>query len=220
MKNTKKEFTLNDNYEHYLLTNRFAAVVLFSSYKKNEFEEVKQKLEKQLTSFEFIYGKLNDIEKLEFKCDYLDTLENMKSHQKLSKFKALIDIQLSKVNGFCGEPQKKKPGRPSVKVKHAKEYLQNFELPENKIKFLKALKIEYSNVNHKTFNHLMIALNEMEYLKPATKTEYRKAFEKALDRKSQTKQNFDKQFKDKTDPIIYDGIKSRISNIIQSQTLV
>lgn len=120
-------------------------------------------------------------------------------------------------------PKNKKPGRKSVEVKEAEEYLQKFDLPENKVKFLNALKNDYSDATPKIFNHVMIALNELGYLKPASKTEYRQAFEKALSREPQSKQNFDKQFE--IDPStlkntkFYEGIKSNIREIIQSKTL-
>ena len=116
---------------------------------------------------------------------------------------------------------RKKPGRQNANIKEAKEYLSKFDLQENKEKFLIELRKEYSNTPPKTFNHLMTALNEMGFLKVATKNEYRLAFEKALDREAQSKQNFNSQFGNlkNVDPLFYKSIKSRIEDIIQSEAL-
>lgn len=164
---------------------------------KNEFEK------KYHFSYEDAEKKYRKLKKQadNYLTDYFDTIEN-EPHQET----------------------KKKPGRKSVEVKEAKEYLQKFEFPESKVKFLNALKKEYADATPKTFNHVMIALNDLGYLKPATKTEYRQAFEKALSREPQSKQNFDKQFEITPSTLkntnFYEGIKSNILEIIQSKTLV
>lgn len=150
-------------------------------------------------------------------------------NREIKYIEKVLKLAEKSLNEPDEEPQpktekKNKPGRKRVEVKEAKEYLQHFELPENKIKFLTALKMEYAKVKPQIFNHVIIALNEMGYLKPATKTEYRKAFEKALSREPQSKQNFDKQFEINPSTLkntkFYEGIKRNIVEIIESKPLV
>ena len=113
-----------------------------------------------------------------------------------------------------------KRGRKPTKIYGAKYYLNKFQSPENKNKFLDFLKIEYKNVKPKEFNQLIKVLFDGGFLKPAENKEYKEAFEKALGRIPQSKQNFNKQFRADPDEKIYKLIKQAIDKKIYDDGLV
>lgn len=112
----------------------------------------------------------------------------------------------------------KKAGRPRAVVKDAKEYLK-FGLEKNKEKFITELTNHFGNTEPRIFNTVMKILSTRGIITNATNKEVKESFEKALGRKSQSQQNFDKQFNagESTD---YKKIYDQIMKIIDDNALV
>ncbi|CAM4182133.1 hypothetical protein [Zobellia nedashkovskayae] len=112
----------------------------------------------------------------------------------------------------------KKAGRPKAVVKEAKEYLK-FELEENKAKFITELTNQFSKADIRIFNELMKILSNQGIITNATNKEIKESFEKALGRKPQSQQNFDKQFK-AGESADSKKILKKINEIINDNTIV
>lgn len=84
-KRKSAEWTLNDYYNHYLQTKRFG-FSFYRTYKKDEYNRFLTDLNSHKERFTYILNKLSQHDKNEFINDFLDQLDKLKSHQKLSKF--------------------------------------------------------------------------------------------------------------------------------------
>lgn len=161
-KPAKLELTLTDHYYKYKRSKRFGFATTLALnnevFKKNDFQTAKQELDKQFEIFEFIYDKLNDIDKLEFISDYCDQLEKLKSKQQFTKFKEVIDMQLLKINGQCdrnNEPQRetdKKKENPYPEIFPNVFSFMLFECLHNHYKDSNNLLADYSFVYRKMWD--------------------------------------------------------------------
>lgn len=110
-----------------------------------------------------------------------------------------------------------KAGRRKAEIKDAKEYLINFINEEHKVRFIIELTKQYQNCKHKVFNYVMIALVEMNRVRIVEKIELKTSFERALNRKEQSQQNFNKQFsKNLSNSQEIKNIKANIQLIIDN----
>lgn len=89
----KKEevWQLDDLYQHYLKTKRFVLQAFLKAYDKDYYDEACKKLQDYQYTYEYIYCKLNEIKRVEFKHDTIDHLNNVKEVQTASKFVILLD---------------------------------------------------------------------------------------------------------------------------------
>lgn len=89
-KRSNVHWTLNDFYNHYTRTKRFG-LNAFIKYKSNEYSLFIKKIETCKIRYQYIFEKLSNIDKIEFKNDFCDQLEHLKNRQIHSKFKELIE---------------------------------------------------------------------------------------------------------------------------------
>lgn len=80
-----------DYLYHYQKTKRFDFQSVIKPFSKNEFKEVKNRLEKYLLRYQFIFENVEPENKIEFKHDVLDHLKNISDKQHLSKYKTLLN---------------------------------------------------------------------------------------------------------------------------------
>lgn len=125
-----------------------------------------------------------------------------------------IDVENDKIE------KNKTGGRTKIKIKEVEYYLMGFEKIENKQKFLCKLKTKYKNVKPTIVVHLIKVLLKIGHLKNVSKKEYQGSFEKLLECKPTSPQNFNNQFKKKPDKTLFDTIETDIKRIIQVNTLV
>lgn len=108
IKKNKKEWNLEDNYNHYLETKRFGFIFI-KNYKKNEYDDIKKELSSFKELYFFIYNKLPKDGKNEFKFDFLDNLKATKEKQTLTKFKEIISNLITEIDK---QPQQKETNKP------------------------------------------------------------------------------------------------------------
>lgn len=85
------EFDLEDKYQWYLLHNRWRVIIFNKTYDNDDFKEFTDKITKEKEAYIYIHNKLTGDKKMEFKCDYLDRLEFLKSKQIHTKFIVYLD---------------------------------------------------------------------------------------------------------------------------------
>ncbi|HLF51059.1 hypothetical protein [Flavobacterium sp.] len=91
------EWTNNDYYNHYIETKRFAFQV-FWAFKSNEYDKVINDLKEYKSRYDYIFNKLSNESKIEFKNDFCDRLEKLKNKQTESKFKEVITNFIENIN--------------------------------------------------------------------------------------------------------------------------
>ena len=95
--NVKWEFT--DYYNHYLVHKRFGFVHL-KTFGNGEYTEFVKNIDSQYRQYEFIYERLDTIDRIEFESDYLDQLDKIKAFQTYTKFKVIIENQMEMIKVF------------------------------------------------------------------------------------------------------------------------
>jgi hypothetical protein len=96
-KRTTLEYTLKDYYNHYIKTGRFGFTVCLT-YKSNQFDELSKRLTDTKKRYDYIFNKLNDSQRIEFKNDFCDQLEKLKTKQTESKNIEIIQTLFLKIN--------------------------------------------------------------------------------------------------------------------------
>ena len=110
----------------------------------------------------------------------------------------------------------KKVGRKKTEVKEVTYYLQKFISEEHKLRFIQELKKQYQNSEPSIFNYIVRILVDMGRVQITNNITIKTSFEKALGRKEQSSQNFNKQFsKDVKNLKEYKSIKNNIEHIIE-----
>jgi hypothetical protein len=94
----KENYTLDDYYSHYLLTKRFLFVVFVKSFVKSEFENVRNKVCEYEKNYKYIFNKLDESLRLEFKSDTIDHLNSIQKVQTLTKYKILLSQLIKALN--------------------------------------------------------------------------------------------------------------------------
>ncbi len=184
LENPKHENTFNnleDYYNHYLKTGRFGFIDL-RTFKKNQFHEISKRLQDFEKQYFFIFSKLSNIERIQFKNDFCDQLEKLKANQKASKFNEVIQNLIDKVNSFYStEKQMLNKGTINIedfKNKYRSDIWDNYEIesqklltPELKIKYWHTKIYEYKkdklNLDPSNNFHLVVEI-DMEFKKPKT----------------------------------------------------
>lgn len=80
-----------DYLYHYQKTKRFDFQSVIKPFSKNEFKEVKNRLEKYLLRYQYVFENVEPENKIEFKHDVLDHLKNISDKQHLYKYKTLLN---------------------------------------------------------------------------------------------------------------------------------
>jgi len=131
-KNSEK-WSNEDYYQHYLLTKRFGFSTFRSSgniFDKNQYDEIKQRISFYKELYFFIYNKLHEDYKNEFKLDFLDNLKATKEKQKLTKFKEIISNLIIEIDKQPQQSETKKPDEVKKEL-HKNIFIGNaFELFE------------------------------------------------------------------------------------------
>ncbi|MDT8418291.1 MAG: hypothetical protein RQ864_10830 [Lutibacter sp.] len=123
-----------DYYNHYIKTGSFGFSMLHSFNSKTqkqkeivgktiEYQEFIGTLNTYKIRYDYIFNKLDKDAKKEFKFDFCDQLENLKSKQTETKFKEAINDLIKSVNGASQQND----NNNTDEVKQKKE----FELKEN-----------------------------------------------------------------------------------------
>jgi hypothetical protein len=95
-KNSKGKMYDIDYYNHYINYKRFCFEVVRKQYDKNEFEDVVNRLDKYLSRYQYIFNRLENIKKVEFKQDTIDHLKNI-SEQEHSKYEIVFTDSLKRI---------------------------------------------------------------------------------------------------------------------------
>ena len=88
-KSTRVNWYDIDYYNRYIEPKCFYAGST-QAFKSNQFDEVVIFLNENKKRYNYIYNKLENNDKIEFKNDFCDKLESLKSNQTVSKFKEVI----------------------------------------------------------------------------------------------------------------------------------
>jgi hypothetical protein len=162
-----------------------------------------------------IHNKMSDFEK--------DTFQHIKENNISGVHKeAILQIKSETENLLQTIVDKNIPktsgaGRKKTEIKEAQEYLRKFVNEEHKSKFIQELKNQYQKSEPYIFNYVIRALIDMERLEQVNKNALKISFEKALDRKNQSQQNFNKQYsQDLKNNKEYNIIKKNIESIIET----
>jgi len=92
-----QHYTLNDYYNHYVEKGRFGFII-FRTYKSSQFDELLKRLNETKKQYDYIFNKLNDSQRIEFKNDFCDQLQKLKTYQTESKNIEIIQILFLKIN--------------------------------------------------------------------------------------------------------------------------
>ncbi len=84
-----KSYELIGFYNYYIETKRFA-LINPKAYKSEDFEYLNNKLNEHQKQYEFIYERLTESQRIEFKNDFSDRLKKLIEIQNLSKFKEIF----------------------------------------------------------------------------------------------------------------------------------
>jgi hypothetical protein len=87
-----------DYFNQYKHTKDFARTLFLTDYKKSEFAEFHNKVEIIKERYFFIYGRLNELEKIELKHDFIYHLTKLCNSQNLPKFKVIIDNLINEIS--------------------------------------------------------------------------------------------------------------------------
>lgn len=96
-KRSNLEYTLNDYYNHYIKTGRFGFTIC-RTYKSSQFDELLKRLNETKKRYDYIFSKLNDNQRIEFKYDFCDNLQKLKTYQTESKNIEIIQTLFLKIN--------------------------------------------------------------------------------------------------------------------------
>ena len=145
-KNSKGKMYDIDYYNHYINYKRFCFEVVRKQYDKNEFEDVVNRLDKYLSRYQYIFNRLENIKKVEFKQDTIDHLKNI-SEQEHSKYEIVFTDSLKRIeNDFCIEPRQIETNKPDeVKNQHNNIFKYNgFVVWESMFVKFKIIESNYS----------------------------------------------------------------------------
>lgn len=96
-KRSNLEYTLNDYYNDYIKTGRFGFTI-WRTYKNSQFDELLNRLNETKKRYDYIFNKLNDNQRIEFKNDFCDNLQKLKTNQTESKNVEIIQTIFLKIN--------------------------------------------------------------------------------------------------------------------------
>lgn len=89
-KQTSVDWTDYDYYKHYLQTKRFGFNI-FVPFHKRQFESITNRLATQEQQYYYIFNKLSENKKIEFKNDFCDNIQKVINVQTESKYKELLN---------------------------------------------------------------------------------------------------------------------------------
>lgn len=90
---------LEGNYRWYKKCKRWGYFIL-PIYKQKEFSKAFEELNNQFEVYKFIYERLTGPERIEFKGNYIDVLQNLNKIQTSTAIKEIILQQLGKISEF------------------------------------------------------------------------------------------------------------------------
>ncbi|UPQ80736.1 hypothetical protein M0M57_07825 [Flavobacterium azooxidireducens] len=173
------DFTPEYYFNHYNKTKRFALQSVLKPYSKSDFKEFKINLENYLIRYRFIFDKINEIDKIEFKQDIIDHLKNVTNNQIHSKYNVLLIDAIERIeNNFqliktslIDIPKNiiPQPNEISKPKKLKKTLLEFFHNIENKEKFIQELKNLFPTEQGKSIKAIVLKLVEVQILIYGTK---------------------------------------------------
>lgn len=101
------QWQLLDYYNHFLKTKRFLfRGIARKPFRKQEFKNIQTELNYYILKYHYIFCKLSEEEKKEFKPDVIDHLNNLLKFQECTKYKTLFSDTIKQIeNDFYNNPQ-------------------------------------------------------------------------------------------------------------------
>jgi len=92
-----------DYYNHYLLYGRFflkGTSIKKIKFNEDQFQNIINNLNEYLLQYEYIFNKLDSINKIELKYDTIDHLKNVYNNQTHSKYKIIFEDSIKRIENF------------------------------------------------------------------------------------------------------------------------